>query len=83
MDDKYKAKKAAIQKMKEVMSRMGGDSLMGGLSAEVVAKDPESLKEGLEEAAEVVDESELEYEDEMDYSELSKEELIELLKNKM
>lgn len=90
---KHKAKMEAIKKMRKVMGELGGRSIMDGLSkgavaAKVIAKDPESLKEGLKKAADVVEEQEEMMHDDHDmeeageYEDLSKEELIKLLKKR-
>ena len=78
MDKKYAAKKAALKKLKGMM---GGPDLEGGISARVIAKDPESLKEGLKKAAEVADQYEDLHEKD-EYSNLSREELIRKLKER-
>lgn len=87
-DMKRKARKGALSKFKKLMQGMGGDGYEKGITAKVIAKDPESLKEGLEKAAEVVDYSEEMSDDYemmdhgMDYESYSKEDLIEMLKEK-
>lgn len=98
MDKKHMAKKEALKKLKAIMSDLSGGSLMdglkGGMSAKVVAKDPKSLKKGLEKAEDIVEEKMLkgdeeqydmeeEHDMEDEYSNMSKEELIKMIKSKM
>lgn len=82
------AKRAAIKSMRDTMGKLGGRSLTdnleqkfahGGIVAKISAKDPESFMEGLEKAKEIMEHHE-EMED--DYDEMSKEELIEMLKRR-
>jgi hypothetical protein len=88
-DMKYKAKEAMLKKLKETMGEMGAENVMGGMGVTVEAEDKEGLLEGLEKAEEVIENPEEVLEDaevmedsEMDYEEYSKEELIEMLKNR-
>lgn len=96
MDDmKSMAKKHALMKIRKMLSERPKEALDGHIAAKVVAKDPESLKEGLEKAEEVAeqiqDEAMMQYEDDMEeskeeengldeFADLSREELIEKLK---
>jgi hypothetical protein len=52
MDKKHKAKREALQKLRKAMM---SDSGKGVMSVKVVAKDPESLKKGLEKAEELTE----------------------------
>lgn len=86
MEDKSnEAKMKALSGLKQKMSSLGGDSLSKALSgkgmmkATVMAKDSEGLEEGLKKAAEMMEERE---ESDDKYEGMSKEELIEMLKNK-
>lgn len=78
------AKRAAVQKLREFMSNQGGQGLKqnfenGGIVAKVSAPDPKGLVEGLEKAAQIMkDRTEMDH----DYDEMTKEELIEMLKNR-
>lgn len=72
------AKKDALMKLKEKMAGMGGDSLGGAMKASVIAKDKEGLQKGLETAAALIGNDDSE--ESNDYDEMSKEELIALLK---
>jgi len=82
------AMKSALMGLKAKMSSMGGDSLHdsmkgGQMKAVVTAKDSEGLEKGLKKAAEMMGErEEMKEESEDKYEGMSKEELIELLKNK-
>lgn len=92
-----KAKRNALHDLKNRMNEMGGKSLFdsldnsnefhdGGIAAKVVAKDKKGLKEGLKKAAQFLDKKK--YEDggivdsDNSYDDLSREELLELLRNK-
>ena len=95
-EKKYKAKREMLEQLKKVMGEMGADTAMGGMGVKVEAKDKEGLMEGLDKAKEVVEDapdmeevqedvedSEEEYEDaeeSTDYDEMSREELIAMLK---
>ena len=48
MDNKHKAKREAIKKLRKIMGDMDGKGLKDGMSAQVIAKDKKGLKEGLE-----------------------------------
>ena len=93
------AKKNALLDLKSKMANMGGDSLFSSLDnqeedaykdggvvkASVIAKDKKGLKEGLEKAADIVDEYKMDHddsEDSDDYGDLSREELLKLLRHK-
>lgn len=94
---KHKAKKEALKNMRKSLGSEYGKKMMGGgIAAEVIAKDPESLKKGLKKAAEVVDKQEeimepyesmdhemMEECDEDSLMEMSKEELVEKLMEMM
>jgi uncharacterized protein Yka (UPF0111/DUF47 family) len=82
MSKEYKAKKEALKKFKKVMSKMGGDRYSDGMSATVSAKNPKDLAEGLETAAEMMEEVEEVEEVETDYDSMSRDDLIKLLKHK-
>lgn len=102
MENKHKAKKEMLEKLRKIMGGMGADKAMGGVGVTVKAKDKEGLLEGLSKAGDIVESEELpedmmeempeemeEYDEEMpeeemseDYEEMSKEDLIELLKNR-
>lgn len=71
------AKMKALSGLKDKMSAMGGESLSGMMKATVLAKDKEGLEEGLKKAAEIMEQQE---ESDDEYSEMSKEELIAMLK---
>ena len=82
------AKRAAIMKLRQDASVWGGTNLKqhfenGGIVAKVSAKNPKDLQAGLKKAAEIMKEHEEQHEDaEQDLDQYSKEELIEMLKNK-
>lgn len=81
MDKKHRARKKALMDMKKKKSEYSD----GGIAAQVVAKDPKSLKEGLKKAADVVEEKEDMLEDmgeEMDddCENMSRDELLEYIK---
>ena len=87
MKMKDEARKHALKKLKGML----GKKLQGGISAKVVAQDPESLKAGLEKAAKIVEEKEEIFEDYdeheseehmHDYDDMSRDELLALLKKK-
>lgn len=61
------------------MSKMGGNRYDEGMSVKVMAKDKEGLKEGLEKAEEIVEKG-----PDMDhsYDDMSREEMLELLKSR-
>jgi hypothetical protein len=89
-DIKHKARRSALKKFRDVMDKLSGEdrddpSKPSGITAQVSAKDPESLKEGLETAAEFVDDPE-KFEDEVEsgpnYDDMSRDELLEALKSK-
>jgi hypothetical protein len=77
-DMKHKARNEALKKLRGALSKEGGKGYGEGMSAKVVAKDPESLQEGLEKAAELIEQSE----EGPNYDDMSREELLEALKNK-
>ena len=96
------AKMNALKELKERMTSMGGDSLMGSLDenaykdggvvkASVVAKDEDDLKKGLKKAAKmigkyedggIVGSEEEDHSEELDFDDMSREELLERLKNR-
>ena len=80
-DYKTQSKKNSLMKLKAKMAEMGGYSDEGAMKATVIAKDEEGLTEGLEKASELMKEKHESMEHD-EYSEYSKEELIEMLKNK-
>jgi len=79
--EKAKEKMSVLDELSSMMGGEMADKLKGMKKVTVAAKDSEGLKAGLEKAEEVIEDSE-EMEDEKDYSEMSKEELIEMLENK-
>jgi len=79
--EKAKEKMSVLDELSSMMGGEMADKLKGMKKVTVAAKDSEGLKAGLEKAEEVIEDSE-EMEDEKDYAEMSKEELIEMLENK-
>jgi len=79
--EKAKEKMSVLDELSSMMGGEMADKLKGMKKVTVAAKDSEGLKAGLEKAEEVIEDSE-EMEDEKDYSEMSKEELIEMLEAK-
>lgn len=79
--------KEKMSVLDELSGMMGGemaDKLKGMKKVSVIAKDEEGLKKGLDKAEEVLEDSEEDSEEkeDQDLSELSKEELIEMLEGK-
>ncbi len=70
---KKHAKMAALEKLGDMASE-------GKMKATVIAEDKEGLEKGLEKAKEVLESSE---EMEHDYDDMSREELLKLIKSKM
>ena len=79
-DIRRDAKIAALQHLKSKMGKQGG------ISAQVTAKNPKDLKAGLKKAAKIMEEKPEMFEgheaEEHDWDDMSREELIELLKRK-
>ena len=84
--EKAKEKMSVLDELSSMMGGEMADKLKGMKKVSVMAKDDEGLKAGLEKAEEVLDDSEENEEDsekeDKDYSEMSKEELIEMLEAK-
>jgi len=80
-DLKSKAKKAMLEKLRQEMGKMGADNMMGGMGVEVQADDKEGLLEGLEKAEEVIEDSDEMEEEADEYGEMSRDELIAMIKN--
>lgn len=81
--EKAKEKMSVLDELTGMMGGEMADKLKGMKKVTVAAKDSEGLKEGLEKAEEVLEDSEeMEESEDMDYSEMSKEELIEMLESK-
>lgn len=94
MEKSKEAKRKALMGLKSKMHAMGGETMMGSMKkkkedeqemanggvvkASVIAKDKEGLQEGLKKAAEIVKKQP--EAKEKNYDEMSREELVELLK---
>jgi len=81
--DKAKQKMSVLDELDDMMGGEMASKMKGLKKVTVAAKDDEGLLEGLDKAEEVIEDSAEESdEDEKDYSEMSKEELIEMLQAK-
>lgn len=77
--EKAKQKMSVLDELDDMMNGEMASKMKGLKKVTVAAKDSEGLEEGLEKAQEMIGEDEESEEESKDFSEMSKEELIEML----
>jgi len=83
-EKKSMARRKMLDELRMKLREMMSKGPMDGMAVKVASDSPEGLKEGLDKAKEIIESKEESQDmdnEEQDYSNMSKEELVELLKD--